>query len=938
MRDQANSPDFIKLCNIVSPSLSNLKLQHRGQDVLPLTVSELEVLFALCKAAPSLADVTIARSLLNQLGPYLLNTHVQAIAISPFVRSIEPSLWELLSFSLAYAIIALGLKHPPLHLQVFECTCHYLQKCLEVIKAAPVGGLADESEDLVKTIGIDQAVKTAALSTSLLGFLDAASRLTHFFSVSERLHLVDLLRNILTEQFMVIVEGVFSSMRTANTPSNDILLWRYFSRRYAASGRPLGAMLLQQGFLKLLVSCSSLDVVDKESLQRSDTLDVLLLQQQSLDIRQSHQSIALLELLADIAVDEMHLLEDGADYLRLASSWQQRLAFSVKAHTLITYLNCMIANEEIAEADILVPWLEETIADAVQMSHEELASVTLRSMAIVSRFSPSFATSFSRLLPRFIVQSTVNGETIDAAARSLASILQLLSQDAVITGLYSLGNVLSNSNTDHAVGVLGKDSLLNPPRNAGRYHPHANGSAISLDVKCDDDAAAAYGNIVRAIVAVANSCDDDKITALALSILLQKLGRVNITVDNYIIREAARLVVRGGPVELKSLLKLYGRISHDCVVQRNLIMLEAVKRARIFLAKNLNDATLMEEYRKNLLETIVSKGDVHESDNTHEADVELAGREITELLAPLAVSVSCQRPFPDGEAHEDILRLQREAWFNIVVHGITPYASIDQQFISALRSIAVNTKPLIAHDRADQYESEIELNTVLRRGMNPPHTAEQKKRLISLLPKCESEIRSLSYPKLMFLHAAYVVEILRAEAGDCTKVLSYFLDPSLNNSAMGNCMVAISDEVMKTSLRCQREFPSTVAEQLAQILTGCCHRIRRVQVVAFSCAEKLIYAMPSCLCQRKSLFALLELLSMMWTSCLDCEIDEYDWKSGYFSERGKVSIELSDDFELRKSTLSYFYKRAKEWVTSVINIAPLDVKGLLQVQRRTVLE
>lgn len=533
-------------------------------------------MLALCKAAPSLADVTIAKSLLDQLGLCLIDTHVQAIAISPFVRSIEPSPWELLSFSLAYAIIALGLKHPAFHLQVFECTCHYLQECLEVIRAAPAGGVGDESEDLVKTIGVDQAIKIAALSTSLLGFLDAASRLNHFFSVPERRHLVELLRNILTEQFMITVEGVFSSMRTAETPLNDILLWRYFTRRYAASGRPLGAMLLQQGFLKLLVSCSSLEVADEESLQRSDTLDILLLQQKSLDIRQNPEHIALLELLSDIAIDEMHLLEDGADYLRLASSWQQRLAFSVKARTLTTYLNCMIANEEVADADVLVPWLEETIADAVQMSHEELASVTLRSMAVVSRFSPSFATSFSRLLPRFIVQSTVTGKTIDAAARSLAYTLQLLSQDAVITGLYSLGNVLSNSNTDHAVGVPAKDGLLNLPRNAGRYHPHANGSAISLDVKCDDDAAAAYGNIVRAIVGVANSCDDDKITALALSILLQKLGRVNFAVDNHIIREAARLVVRGGPVELKSLLKLYGRISHDCMVQRNSTMLEAV--------------------------------------------------------------------------------------------------------------------------------------------------------------------------------------------------------------------------------------------------------------------------------------------------------------------------------------------------------------------------
>jgi len=341
-------------------------------------------------------------------------------------------------------------------------------------------------------------------------------------------------------------------------------------------------------------------------------------------------------------------------------------------------------------------------------------------------------------------------------------------------------------------------------------------------------------------------------------------------------------------------------------------------------------------YLTHLLETIVSKGDVHESDNTHQADVDLAARDIVELLPALATLTSVRREKDAISDDEDVARLHREAWFNIVVHGITPAFSYGQQYGHEMRTLAMLSRPLIAEDRADQFESEIELNTVLRRGMNAPHTAEQKKRLISLLPRCESDIRGLSYPRVIFLSAAHLVETLRSQAGDCSHILTYFLDPSLNGSAMENCMGAIADEVMSIYLRrtlaapLQDNVAPKVAEQLAAMFTGCCNRIPRVQQVAASCADRIIHQMPSSLCQKSSLFALLELLTIMWTSCLEAELDEYELKPSYVSALGRVSVELSDDYDLRRSTLNNLYRRAKHWITSVINIAPLDVKGLLQ--------
>ena len=435
------------------------------------------------------------------------------------------------------------------------------------------------SEGISSDTVVEEKLEIAAVSVSLLGFLEAAFLYTNFYSVPESYELVDLLRQILDENLMVSVEGVFSSIRTSESTSRILMDWKSHTKRYAASGRPLGAMLLQRGFMRLLVSCSSLQVSPAEKLQQTDIFGILTAEDDFNPHEQNVAATALLELLSDVAAESMRLLEDGSDYLQLGSAWQQRLAFAVKAHTLHTFLNCMVVDEEIADADTLLSWLEDTMADPVQMADDTLACVVLKSMAVVAKFSPAIASNLSRSLPRFIVQGGVKGETVIVAARSLTYVLQMLPQDAMITGLYSLGNVLSaRAGTDRTLGssdVPNGTAISSKP--TAQYTQHSTGSAISLDLSGEEETSAAYGNIVRTIVSIANICQDDKITALAQSMLIQKLGRVSLTVDLHIIIETARLATVGGFVEFKSLLKLYARLGHDAIIRGNQILLDTVR-------------------------------------------------------------------------------------------------------------------------------------------------------------------------------------------------------------------------------------------------------------------------------------------------------------------------------------------------------------------------
>ncbi|KAI1002791.1 Phosphatidylinositol 4-kinase [Podosphaera aphanis] len=932
--------DFYQLCkgcshHVIQKSERNSNNFSESKENIPMNIREFEVLLALCKAAPLLTEDSKAEKLVLQLSPYLLEAPSKSFAPSPFFRDIEPSPIEALSSHLTTALLSLAVDRPFLRDKVTNDIWSYLDRCQEI-------SLSLESPNIGSANEIKDAIEVAAITMSILGFLDAAAKLANFWSILDRSRLIRRIRLMVSEGFLVIVETAFSTIRNSRSLSSDIKEWKKHLRYYTATGRPLGAMLVQKYFIWLVVASTSLLTVELDTLKGKEILDLQL--SETKNLKPTPATIGFveqetIETFANIAVDEINLLEDGADYLRIGSTWQQRLAFSVKEGALICYLNCLILNENAAEVEILMSWLEVTLSDPVQMADERLASVVLRSLALISNFFSEFAPIVSRLLPRFIVQSSTNSQTIAIASSCLAYVLQLLSPDATITTIYTLQNVLSSGATSDKTSVnLTAETSIAGGRSSSFYRGKSPpGSSISLAISTEEESSIVYGNVVEAICSITSACNDPKITALAQSMLLQKIYIINKAIDVRIITETSGLALRGGPLELRSLLKLYAKITTDGIMRNDEDILFAILKGRNHLSSSLRkDSPLFEIYFRHLLEEIISKGDIHQVENSREADLEFAAREIAQLLQPLAILMSNNNLALENDLDEDILSLVRDSWFNIVVHGFAINTNWGKNYLRELRIIAIHSKPLVAEQRGEQVESDIELNTVLRRGSSPEYETKQKQRLSALLPSRTSEIRGLSYRKVIFLHAVYLLETLRANTGDCTKALTYFLEPSMRKGDMSITMEAITSVVMDIYLKKaltgtnQIFSASCVSKQLALIFSGCCYRIDRVQQAAVTCADRIISDIPSALCQKYSLFALLELLTLMWTSCLQAETDEYEWKSSFTLARGNVTVELSDDFELRRHTLNKLYMKAKVWVTNVINIAPLDVKGLLQ--------
>lgn len=888
-------------------------------------------------------DPEHANRLVSQLSRYLPESPTQLFRPSPFLHQVKPSPWEILSHSLTTALLSLATQFSSLRKVALNAVSGYLKNCSDAVNA--VTPFQYSSSEAGGRGVVHESIAVLSIAVSLVGFLEASAKYTVIWTAGEKLQIIDLLRSMLSESFMIAVETASSTVRNASHSENSIKDWRKYTRRYGAHGRPLGAMLVQEGFMRFVKSCAA-SLIGSQNLSDDQLLDEYMA---GVGIAKSYDEadIALIERVTELISEEINLLEDGSDYLQVGSPSQQRLAFSVKGHALIGFLNCVVLGEDAANNDALLSWLETTVGDPQQMACDELAITALKCMAILARISSNGATLGRRCLLKYLVHGRASkGSVVAVASRCLAQILSILSEDSVIATLYSLGNSLSpgpmadGASQDHlladSTGITG---------NLVAYAHAGNASQATLSALGEEETLT-NRNVVHAIVIIATSCNDDKISALAQSMLLQKVGKINVSVDAFIIQEAAVLALSSGQAEFQLLLKFYTRIYLDGVHKGLDMITDAVQCAMSYLSLTLDsNSPLHRLYLTHLLESVVNKGDVPDAgESERHREVVFAHGDITPLLKPLALLVSSKKATTET-CHltlgydETICSLFRDAWFNIAIHGISVNSSIYRKHLKELSLLATHSPPLVAEERMESLESDVELNTVLRRGMGPQRVLEQKRSLIAELPGRESDIKRLDYPRSVFLNAVLLVETLRAASGDCTKVLSYFRDPAVAAPEMVICMNAVADKVVtcylsRTLSGDYDEFSAPyLAMQLANFLTACCHRIERIQHIATLCTDKIIRECPSALCEKHSLFALLEILTVMWLSCLQGELDEFEWKPTLVSPMGIVKVDLPDNYALRKATLNRFLERARTWVTTVLNIAPLDIKGLLQVRR-----
>ncbi|GKZ28006.1 phosphatidylinositol-4-kinase, partial [Aspergillus brasiliensis] len=294
-----------------------------------------------------------------------------------------------------------------------------------------------------------------------------------------------------------------------------------------------------------------------------------------------------------------------------------------------------------------------------------------------------------------------------------------------------------------------------------------------------------------------------------------------------------------GQAEFQLLLKFYDRAYRDGISKGYNSVTDAVKSALAYLSITLKrESPLYGVYLVHLLENVVNKGDATDLENERQKDLALAADEISPLLRPLALLVSSGRGQQENadtitSYDQDVSALFRDAWFNIAVHGISMHSPVGQDHFEELRLLAKHSPPLVSEDRMEATESDVELNTILRRGMGSQRFQEQKRNLLAELPGHEAEIKRLSYSQVVFLNATILVEKLRALSGKCTGFLDYFRDPAIATTEMASCMSAIAEKVVASYLSLTMSGKSEdfsvayLSRELAAFFIACSHRVER---------------------------------------------------------------------------------------------------------------
>lgn len=887
------------------PSTNGLTNGHSKKPAetsqIPMSVRELDVLLALCKAAPALQTPQNAKKLLRQLSSYMIESFSQRFVSSPFMRDAEPSPWECLTESVTTALLSIGLNFPQFRPEVMDTIMKYVRRVLGYIEAA-----------------IDVA-NIAALAASITGFLESCCKVANFWTPIERAGLVENLREILSDSFLASVDAAFASMRKFQRKGMG--QWKHYITHYDAIGRPLGALLLQQGLMKFLVASTSLLVSNSAAFYDGDVLDVLM-DGHGVISSITQDDFATVELLADVAASGIVTVDEGTYNVTAGADGLQQLSYAVKAHALSAYCNCVVLSNA-ADPDALLQWLQATIADPVQMSNFALAKAAVKTLAILSKDDPNNGKGFISMLHRFIVEGTPSREVTKVAAKCLSYILHRSSQDAIITTLNTMGHILSSVNPEKALTA----ETLQP------FEQQTIGSTLSLVSNSDEFRHYVYCNVIETIVGVAANSKDQKMISLADNILMQRIGKVTSAVTARIVVGLAALIPLSPHADCKAIFDVFNKVNTDAVLQDDQALLEATLEAQCILAESITkDSQLYELFLAYMLQAVAAIGDQKKP-----VDPVLAVREIEQYIRPIAITLGHNMVDVNFALRLGLTPLLRDFWLNCVLNAISYGSDIANKHADSLKIIARYTPPLIDGVMEDRsFDTNLDDDSLLKRGMTPQGIVEHKRRLMSVLPDDEIHVRTLTYPRTVFLEAAYTLECMRAEAGGCSKVLAYFVEPAFKTSDAGNVMVGIAGRV--TDIYISRilmgSYPdfsaSSVADQLADVFVGCCHRLEKVQVTAGLMADRIIATAPSALCRRPSLFALLELLTLMWASCLTEETDEYATRSIFTSKRGRVAIEMPDSYQFRKQTLKNFHTKAKAWVMKVLNIAPFDLKSLFQ--------
>lgn len=914
---------------------------------IPLNMNEWEIIVGICASVPDSLSRTL-EILENTVAPYFLHSPRQRISdlmYSKFrMRSLKnPN--ELCTFELTRFLIRSARKFPEVVPVVEKLFAQFVASVTEVI--------FDNNTCLF----------------SLLGFLNA-------FILEEtplKLSYIvwDLVSNFFINQnFFKDLDNVLSS----NNGFDKSLLIQYFDA---------GAEISSVKFWELLSSMqvkilrTMLEVPESYELVSEYLLDL-----QYQHFKDMHKPVserkesAKFEKFKRLLRDNHKMLlslcqfslsaYEAKEYYDLSNETRSNYTFGTDAYLLqmlsvIPFLDFEANRERFM--DVVVMMVSSGLEK--NLLFEESIPFLIKTLISVSSILNYFVKEVSliqlRFFPILIASQHISMDIIANVTRNFSMGLKPLSEDAIVSTIYSINNLLALTEDGLIMPIIkerkqtitsssDREALNQPSAHilegfdlkatTASIHP-VKSSVQDLTGTPATYHRMLFRNCVTAITRIASHYNTQSITALTISVLSQKVNVVSKELDNIILQSMAKLAPYIGVNEFTLFLKFLKLTENAAIKQNNEALFNCLIRSKITLSAVLLEKSFNTDHYKlylhDLLESITSSGDVERSDHHRtQSEITRVADQIVIYLKPLAALLPpiSQKPL-DLSTDAKTTTMFRNIWFNMVIHGFYFESDIVKINYNQLQRIAINSPPLTSDFPSNNKELSIDLNSILRRSSSSANIKQQRQSISEYLNSNIVQARTVSTPKVMFLAAAKLLETIRCEVGDCSKLVQYLSDPAMTSSSVENCISFMTIAMIKKYAEIAKretteQFNSTrIADQLNNLLLCLAHRDENLQNIAFQACDLFIKSIPSSLLHHHSLYTLLDLLTTLFDSIEDCERTKFDPNYEFLLKYSQVRVLLPGSIYWRKETLARLHKSARTWLLIILETANQNSKILL---------
>lgn len=972
----AHSPDFVNLLKKLEPEKTKQAL----------SLNEFEILLALCDATGAdMTATTQASTLVDKLSLHLIRLPKQKFSEPVFTSLARKSPWYILGDRLTKALVNLAFKFDN---SLMEEVVSTLGRFVESF-------FANHDLDLPDYLTLLGFLAALNLNARIFSILPLAYKVFHLLDAcvdnvdflndveafSSSVYSQSEMRQYLDHEWMAdfspilfleclskLMHGIANALLgNSNKPLMDYLLSKVSQEDYEEIGSQNGFpmdngdyYLSPNGATKAngngIVNASANGTANGTT---NGTLNSFVSSENALVVggmlvNLSDHQLDIIKKLADNALQKMEFLDRGETYIVYSTIARLKLGYLAKSELLLVLVCGTITDNVDLLAAKKIFLSSIGIFDVMHDYNLGTAIFQLGSLLVFK--DPSVGSSLTRAFTSLVANPSLNGAQCLAISKSVGIASKVLSQDAVVTTIYALTNLLLVGNDALQLQLrsrrsTGLRSTLTGENN-GFKHSEANPNRLirnntllkKASISTEREASGfneqeykkVCENAVIAISEVVAACEDPSVSALAVTILSQKTTNLNTLVAPNLLDGLVSCAPYLPEREFVIVTRLLHKLSFDAYEAKDSRILSMLHELRSALSKKLDQSNpLYFTYLKEILTAIISKGDVQVLDH-HRSHNEISaiGDQISIYLKPLADLLpdahKGEKPLKNLENH--IADLFRNIWFNMVVHGYSINSTNAKTHANELERIAYNTPPLASELSWSRNETSLELNTVLKRGSSN-HNVKDHRHIVGDIFEVP---RSMSYSKLMFLAAALFVESLRVKTGDCHTVLKYYSDPSMRTSGIDKYLGYIAFKINKDFIglvHCgaDKQFSAeSIAQQVTQMLVLCCYGLEDLQDAAIQCCDLLIKKVPSALCHHRSLFALFDILTLLYNSVIDAETNQYEPTFLYKAKRTGINLKLPDSYSWRNETFNRLHDKAVSWLDLLLLTCSFDTKSLIQ--------